>query len=226
MNLCSAFEASKSNHHLHPPPTFPKIMAPPGQIEWCWKMTQNGRAYLNSRRQEPNEDIVLKHFLLSDIRLNIISWKFQVDISYSYGDMAFWNVYFKDQQYISRPSDYVYSAFYRFRWSAFRILQIPVVRIPSFRVLQIPQYTDSIPFRILQIPFHSAEYRRPGIAWSIIYQCALMHWFAHLRNVLKWSCEIIWLFVSYALLLFSLYMYTFHYVKHFDNYNVNLLCAI
>ena len=144
-----------------PPPTFPKIMAPPGQIEWCWKMTQNGRAYLNSRRQEPNEDIVLKHFLLSDIRLNIISWKFQVDISYSYGDMAFWNVYFKDQQYISRPSGYVYSAFYRFRWSAFRILQIPVVRIPSFRVLQIPQYTDSIPFRILQIPFHSAEYRRP-----------------------------------------------------------------
>ena len=161
MNLCSAFEASKSNHHLHPTPTFPKIMAPPGQIEWCWKMTQNGRAYLNSRRQEPNEDIVLKHFLLSDIRLNIISWKFQVDISYSYGDMAFWNVYFKDQQYISRPSDYVYSAFYRFRWSAFRILQIPVVRIPSFRVLQIPQYTDSIPFRILLIPFHSAEYRRP-----------------------------------------------------------------
>ena len=66
-----------------------------------------------------------------------------------------------------------HSAFYRFRWSAFRILQIPAVRIPPIRVLQIPQSTDSIPFRILQIPFHSAEYRRPP--WTPpVHHCATL----------------------------------------------------
>ena len=60
-----------------------------------------------------------------------------------------------------KPTISLYSAKYRFRRSAFRILQIPAVRIPPFRVLQIPRFTDSVPFRVLQIPFHSAEYRRP-----------------------------------------------------------------
>ena len=60
-----------------------------------------------------------------------------------------------------RPTKYLYSADYRFRRSAFRILQIPAVRILPIGVLQIPQFTYSIPFRNLQIPFHSVEYRGP-----------------------------------------------------------------
>ena len=131
-------------------------------------MTQNGRTFLNSRWQAANKDIVLSILLLTDIRLIIIPWKFHIDISYSSGDVAVWNVYFKDLKYISRPLDYIFRIL---QIPPFRILQIPAVRIPHFtdfrrpafrhsafyssaiyRFHSVPHFADSIPFRRIQTP--------------------------------------------------------------------------
>ena len=139
-------------------------------IHWMvLKMPQKGKTFLNSSRQQANENIVLKCLLYTDISRNIIPRKFQVDISYSSGDTAFWNVYHKDLQYISRPSDYTFCRIQ----TPFRILQIPTVRIPHFtdsggphsviprftdsaiyRFHSVPQFADSIPFRRMQMPPH------------------------------------------------------------------------
>ena len=61
-------------------------------LEWCWKTTQNGRASLNSWWQGANNDRILEVRLLTDISLDNIPWKFQIDIFNISGDMVFWNV--------------------------------------------------------------------------------------------------------------------------------------
>ena len=50
------------------------------------------RAFLNSCQQEVNWYVVLKIRWTTDISLDIIAWKSEVNIFNGSGDIAFWNV--------------------------------------------------------------------------------------------------------------------------------------